>query len=182
MITKEKLVELYENQEKSMKEIAKETGISVGSVYNYIKKYEIESRPKMTEKTKAKISQALKGHPSKKKGQHLSEETKKKISESHKGRYRKKTTYGGHKKKRKDGYIAVYCPGHPSASKDGHVMEHVLIMENHIGRRLRDDEVVHHKNHQRDDNRIENLQLMTFKEHSALHMRERWAERRKNGK
>lgn len=51
-------------------------------------------------------------------------------------------------------------------------------MEKKIGRNLKEDEVVHHKNHIRDDNRIENLQLMTFKEHASLHMKERWANKK----
>jgi hypothetical protein len=34
------------------------------------------------------------------------------------------------------------------------------------------------ENHVRDDNRIENLQLMTFKEHSSLHMKERWEKKK----
>ena len=50
---------------------------------------------------------------------------------------------------------------------------HVVIMEKHIGRRLRKDECVHHINHIRTDNRIENLQLMTRSEHSRLHALER---------
>jgi hypothetical protein len=47
--------------------------------------------------------------------------------------------------------------------------EHRLIMESIIGRRLTDDEVVHHANGDRADNRIENLVLMTRKDHGQLH-------------
>ncbi len=50
---------------------------------------------------------------------------------------------------------------------------HVVIMEEHIGRRLRKDECVHHINQVRTDNRIENLQLMTRSEHSKLHAHKR---------
>lgn len=47
--------------------------------------------------------------------------------------------------------------------------QHILVMERSIGRRLTLDEVVHHRNEVKTDNRIENLQLMTNGEHTALH-------------
>ena len=49
------------------------------------------------------------------------------------------------------------------------VNQHRLLMERHLGRRLTKDEVVHHINHDKRDNRIENLMVMTHQEHSAHH-------------
>ena len=182
MIKKEILEKLYLDEEMTMHEIAEFLDVSVGSVYNYIKKYGIPSRPTMTEKTKRKISAKLKGKPAKLKVRKLSQETKKKISKSNKGKYKNPSIYGGHKKKRRDGYISVYMPDHPYATKDGYVMEHILVMENYIGRYITRDEVVHHINKIRDDNRIENLKLMTFKEHAGMNLKERWAERKEKNK
>ncbi len=48
---------------------------------------------------------------------------------------------------------------HPNASKNGQIAEHVFIMAEFLGRPLVRPEEVHHKNGQRDDNRIENLEL-----------------------
>lgn len=180
-ITKELLIKEYIENEKSMKEIAKEYKIAVGTVFNYIKKYNITSRKTMSEKTKDKIRQKSIGRTSPMKGRRMSYESRKKMSDSKKGKYRIKTEYGGHKKKRKDGYIYVYLPTHPNSTADGYIMEHILVLENSIGRYLKEDEVVHHINKIRNDNRIENLKLMTFKEHSCYHMKERWEEKKKNG-
>lgn len=98
---------------------------------------------------------------------------------ANKGRRRTNCEFGGHEKKRNDGYICCYVPDHPAATHDGYVMKHRLIMERKINRYLTEDEVVHHINHVRDDNRIENLQLMTKHDHMSLHMRERHEKRRK---
>lgn len=52
--------------------------------------------------------------------------------------------------------------------------EHRLIMGQHIGRKLKSSEAVHHKDGNRRNNIIENLELMTVAEHSQMHMRELW--------
>lgn len=177
LISKNILIDEYLTKEKPMHQIAKEHHLAVGTIYNYIKKYGIESRNFYTAEAKRKMSEANKGNAYKK-GFHVSEETKKKMSQSKSGIFKNPSEFGGHIKKRSDGYNTVYCPQHPKCTKDGYVMEHVLIMEKHIGRHLEKDEVVHHINHIRNDNRLENLQLMTFKEHASLHMKERWAKKR----
>lgn len=60
--------------------------------------------------------------------------------------------------------------GHPKATKYGsYVYHHRIVMENYIGRILRTNEVVHHKNENKKDNRIENLELMDVREHSRIH-------------
>ena len=63
----------------------------------------------------------------------------------------------------------IYSPMHPKANKKGYVYEHRLIMENHIGRFLTDSEVVHHKDSNRSNNTIDNLELLTISEHHRLH-------------
>lgn len=179
--SKAMLIEEYVTKQKAIKTIAKEYGYAVGTIYNYIKAYGIETRKTLTDEAKAKIGKANKGNHHTL-GRKMTPEQKAKISAANKGRWSNPSEFGGHRKKRGDGYIKIYLPSHPLATKDGYVMEHILVMEKQIGRYITRDEVVHHKNHIRDDNRIENLQLMTFKEHAAHHMRERWAEKKKGVK
>lgn len=69
------------------------------------------------------------------------------------------------------GYIKLSKPDHPRADSKGYVHEHVLIAEQAIGRYLNDNEIVHHVNEIKDDNRIENLQIMDRFQHKSIHSR-----------
>ncbi len=61
------------------------------------------------------------------------------------------------------GYRYIHRKGHPNAGKRGHILEHKFIMSNHLGRPLKKEETVHHKNGNRLDNRIENLELWSHR-------------------
>lgn len=82
-------------------------------------------------------------------------------------RYRTKGgyTYG----KECNGYKEFYlCRG-----KDDHIRKyvHILVYEAFIGK-IPKDYVVHHKNHNKKDNRVENLELLSDSEHKIKHSKE----------
>lgn len=84
-----------------------------------------------------------------------------------------------HKVKRiydENGYDVMHINGY---NKKGNAKIHRLVMEQQLGRRLTDDEVVHHINGNKKDNRPENLQVMTKSEHSRMHRMKEVAEGRK---
>ena len=65
--------------------------------------------------------------------------------------------------------MGVFVPGHHRANIDGYVKEQVLVMEEQLGRELNDNEIVHHINRNRLDNRPENLVVMDYSEHMRSH-------------
>jgi len=72
------------------------------------------------------------------------------------------------KLKHSKGYVLVKDPSHPR-SHNGYVLEHVLIAEKKLGRPLKTNEVAHHINGIKDDNRPENIEVMTRSAHSVHH-------------
>lgn len=174
-MNKDELYDLYIVRQMPIKAISQMLGVSVGTVFNHLKKYEIQTRSQketFTFKGKKHSSESVEKIRKAHKGKIVSEETKKKISIS------SKVGGIGHKKKRTDGYIYIYFPDHPKSNKDGYIMEHDLVMEALIGRHLDDEECVHHINEIKNDNRKENLMLMTKSEHASYHDKKRWKERR----
>jgi len=104
-------------------------------------------------------------------GKPMNEKTKKAMAQarSHKLHGKGNPMWKGGKIIHSAGYIWIYMPKHPLADKRKYVFEHRLVMEKKLGRYLTEDEVVHHKNQIKTDNRIPNLIVMSKSEHMRLH-------------
>ena len=69
------------------------------------------------------------------------------------GEYKKHT--------KKNGYVWITVPALSRSGGPKSIMEHRYVMAQHLGRELSTDETVHHVNGNRQDNRIENLELFS---------------------
>ena len=69
----------------------------------------------------------------------------------------------------KGDYQYALVKEHPFATKNGYVLLHRVIIENHLGRLLNPNEVVHHKDGERRNNNLENLEVLDAREHLHLH-------------
>ena len=67
------------------------------------------------------------------------------------------------------GYIQLYKPNHPNANKKGYVGEHTFKVTEVLGRPLTEDECVHHIDHNKSNNDISNLKLMSKYDHKCYH-------------
>jgi len=93
------------------------------------------------------------------------------ISNAGKLRLREKNpAWKGGKSLHAEGYILIYKPDHPQSWKTGYILEHRFVMSEKLGRLLKPNEVVHHINHIKDDNRPENLQIKGWAEHTRDHV------------
>ena len=101
-------------------------------------------------------------------GSEFSDESKLKMSLAQLGE--KNSYWNGGKTKVSAGYILITKLGHPHITRQGYIFEHRIVMEEFLGRYLELEEVVHHINEIRDDNRIENLMLFANRgEHQKHH-------------
>ena len=124
----------------------------------------------LTEEHKNNIRKAMLGH-------FVSEKTKVKMSIVQKGLQtgNKNGNWHGGRSKLKTGYIVICLPlDSPFISmtrkNDNCILEHRLVMAKKINRCLEPWEIVHHINHIRDDNRIENLAIIDGRKHSRFHL------------
>jgi len=133
---KEWLNQKYLNEKKPMYKIAKLCNVSSPTICRWLKKSNIKIR---TVNEAWNIYSSI--HPDALKGKN-----------NHSWKGGKCVT---------DGYVLIWKRGHPYANKDGYVLEHRLVMEKKLGRYLIKDEIIHHINGIRNDNRIKNLKLTT---------------------
>jgi len=93
-------------------------------------------------------------------------------SRGKKGESSPKWKGGRRRKQTPAGYVIIHKPGHPRANKIGYVFEHIIVMENLLGRPIEITEAIHHINEDKSDNSPGNL--MVFKTrtmHTKYHKR-----------
>jgi hypothetical protein len=114
------------------------------------------------------------GHGMKRK---FSDAAKKNISSAQKKRFSDRSAHPRWKGGLvfEEGYWRVMVPEHPRASGRGYVKRCILVLEKKLDRPLFPDEVPHHINGDKADDREENLSVMNFREHDAHHCRENWS-------
>lgn len=144
---------------KSIPEVADETGLGRSTVRYHLKKAGIlRSRADGVRMARHKLGNGMRG-----KTRVFSEEHKANISAA-------RSAWGQENARgicqKPSGYIEYTRGEHKGRS------EHVVLMEQRIGRRLCSDEVVHHIDGDRSNNDINNLALMTRAAHARLHRRE----------
>lgn len=66
------------------------------------------------------------------------------------------------------GYVKVLAPNHPFADEHGHVLKHRLVMEQYLGKYLKPEEHIHHKDGNKLNNDISNLELINRSKHSKI--------------
>ena len=73
-------------------------------------------------------------------------------------------SWKGGKFQNETGYIQIKLSSddffYPMTGKRGYILEHRLVMAKHLGRLLEKNEVVHHINGIKNDNRLENLKIV----------------------
>jgi len=157
IISDDALVNMYVMEMKSLPEISSMTGIPKTAVRNILLKHldKLRSRKEAIGLVRHKISCANRGK-------------KKTFSEQHKINLRKALNISAEKRSsgltiKTTGYLEI------TRGKNKFKSAHILVMETFLGRVLNKSEVVHHIDHDKLNNDIDNLCLLTRKGHGRLH-------------
>ena len=100
---------------------------------------------------------------------HVTGTTKLKMSEAQQGERHPRWKGGEYMN---GGYIMILRPDHPRASY-GYVRRAIIVLEEKLGRPIKDGCDCHHKNEIKDDDRPENLEEVPHGRHAALHLQGR---------
>ncbi len=156
--TKDQLVEMYCEKRYSVQDIAGLYDVSHSIANRWLKKNGAKARSfkDAAAISRQKISDALKGRE-------ISPEWRAKLSDASK-RHGDQFAVG----------ISYKTGGYAEHTRGEHKGRsvHVVVMEQHIGRRLLPGEVVHHKDENKQNNDLSNLELTTRSEHSSIHRAE----------
>lgn len=169
-LTKEFFENQYLKEKKSLREIGLLIGKSQVSVSRYFKKFGIQTRPfstkglqtflgkKHSEKTKEKLRQQ---HLGKK----LSPEHRDKVIQTLNHSHGEANNYWRGGKSVREGYVLIRVGRK-------YIKEHRLVMEKYLGRKLSEEEIIHHRNENKQDNRVENLELTNHVDHGKEHWKD----------
>lgn len=175
---RETIPQLYIEEKLSIRELGRKFGLSPGAISSILTVRGITLRT-VSEGLKTKFPQGrfgkIAGNWHGGKTRHISTQIRRKDDQPRE-KYIRKGEEAAHWKGGKfqipQGYIYIYQPDHLYTTKRRYVMEHRLVMEKHLGRYLKPNELVHHKNGIKDDNRLENLELLTKGTHVSKHMQD----------
>lgn len=159
IINNKECLEKEYSKGKSLKMIANELNVNLTTIFKRFRKFNIQCRKngwdsKKSEQTRKKMSESRKIY-----WENLDEDSKNKF----KLKLSKTKTKHGICQGRKRAYVL----------NRGVVFDYRLKMEEKLGRQLLCDEVIHHKDGNPLNCDINNLEIMSFSEHSREHYKQR---------